>query len=82
MIPKSGYRFSEKIMLHQDLSPDQERIMQDFGGWMWLIIDVGLVAILAGALIYGMGMWRKRHRDRATEQVRDEATERLYHKGQ
>lgn len=53
--------------------------MQDFGGWMWLIIDVGMVVVLAGALIYGMGMWRNRHRDRATEQVRDEATERLYH---
>jgi hypothetical protein len=52
--------------------------MKDFGGWMWLFIDVGLVALLAGALIYGMGMWRNRHRDRATEEVRDRATERLY----
>jgi hypothetical protein len=64
------------------LSPDQERIMQDFGGWMWLIIDVGLVAILAAALIYGTAMWRNRHRDRATEAVRDRATERLYREGQ
>ena len=40
-----------------------------------------MVAVLAGALIYGIGMWRNRHRDRATEQVRDEATERLYHRG-
>jgi len=54
--------------------------MHDYGGWMWLLIDVVLVAILAGALAYGIGMWRNRHRDRATEEVRDEATDRLYHR--
>ena len=52
--------------------------MHDYGGWMWLIIDVVMVAILAGALLYGITMWRHRYRDRATQQVRDEATERLY----
>jgi len=41
-----------------------------------------MVAILAGALIYGIGMWRQRRRDRTTEQARDEATDRLYHKQQ
>jgi hypothetical protein len=56
--------------------------MHDYGGWMWLFIDVILVAILAASLIYGIGMWRQRHRNRATEQVRDEATDRLYHKEQ
>jgi type II secretory pathway pseudopilin PulG len=56
--------------------------MHDYGGWMWLLIDVILVAILAASLIYGIGMWRQRHRDRVTEQVRDEATDRLYHKEQ
>jgi hypothetical protein len=56
--------------------------MQDYGGWMWLAIDVAMVAILAVALFYGVGMWRRRYRNRATQEVRDEATERLYHKGQ
>ena len=56
--------------------------MHDYGGWMWLVIDVVMVAALAAALLYGIGMWRKRHRDRTTQEVRDEATERLYHKGQ
>jgi hypothetical protein len=56
--------------------------MPDYGGWMWLVIDVMLVAVLAGGLIYGIVMWRSRHRDRATKEVRDEATERLYHQGQ
>jgi hypothetical protein len=60
----------------------EEPIMQDYGGWMWLVIDVVMVAALAAALFYGIGMWRKRHRDRTTQEVRDEATERLYHKGQ
>jgi hypothetical protein len=66
--------------LTQSISKDQ--IMHDYGGWMWLVIDVGLVAILAVALIYGIGMWRHRHRDRATQEVRDKATERLYHEQQ
>jgi hypothetical protein len=56
--------------------------MHDYGGWMWFLIDVVLVVILAAALIYGIGMWRKRYRNSATQQVRDEATDRLYHKGQ
>jgi hypothetical protein len=56
--------------------------MHDYGGWMWLVIDVVMVAALAAALFYGIGMWRKRYRDRTTQEVRDEATERLYHKGQ
>jgi hypothetical protein len=41
-----------------------------------------MVAALAAALFYGIGMWRKRSRDRTTQEVRDEATERLYRKGQ
>lgn len=56
--------------------------MDDYGGWMWFLIDVGLVVVLAGALIYGIGMWRNRPRDSATEQVRDNATDRLYRKQQ
>ena len=56
--------------------------MHDYGGWMWFIIDVVMVAILAAALIHGIGMWRQRRRDPATRQARDEATDRLYHKQQ
>jgi hypothetical protein len=54
--------------------------MPDYGGWMWLVIDVMLVAVLAGGLIYGIAMWRRRYRDPATREIRDEATERLYHR--
>jgi hypothetical protein len=60
----------------------KERIMHDYGGWMWFLIDVGLVAILAAALIYGIGMWRRRPRNNTTQEIRDEATDRLYHKQQ
>ncbi len=52
----------------------------DQGGWLWFAIDVIFVAILAAVLIYGLAMWRRRYRDPATEAVRDEATDRLYHK--
>lgn len=50
-------------------------------GWLWLIIDVVLVAALAAGLIYGTMMWRSRSRNRAVQQVRDEATKDLYRQG-
>lgn len=49
------------------------------GGWMWLFIDVVAVAILGAALAYGVMVWRKRRSARAN-QVRDRATENLYHR--
>jgi hypothetical protein len=48
------------------------------GGWLWFVIDVGLVAILGAALVYGVMMWRNRPKNRATEQVRNEATRDVY----
>jgi ABC-type transporter Mla subunit MlaD len=54
--------------------------MHDYGAWFWLFSVVVLVAILGLALVYGTGMWRRRFRDRTTEEIRDEATDRLYHK--
>ena len=56
--------------------------MDDYAGWLWLLIDVVFLAVLAASLIYGIGMWRRRYRDPATKEVRDQATERLYHEGQ
>jgi hypothetical protein len=50
----------------------------DAGGWLWLLIDVGFVAILAAAMIYGITMWHRRRRDPITERRRDEATRELY----
>jgi hypothetical protein len=49
----------------------------DAGGWLWLVIDVAFVALLAAALVYGVSVWRKR-RSAASEQVRDRATRELY----
>jgi hypothetical protein len=51
---------------------------EEASGWLWLIIDVGLVAALGAGLIYGTMMWRSRSRNRAVQQVRDEATKDLY----
>ena len=51
------------------------------GGWLWLIIDVILVLIFAGALAYGLMSWRKR-RVAGEERRRDDATERLYHQSE
>ena len=50
----------------------------DAGGWLFLLMDVAFVALLAGALIYGLSVWRKR-RSAAAERVRDNATRELYH---
>jgi hypothetical protein len=56
--------------------------MDEAGGWLWLLIDVGFVAILAAALIYGATMWHYRRRDRAAQQARDDATRELYRHGE
>jgi hypothetical protein len=59
----------------------QSSIMGDFGGLLF-VVDVILVVALAAGLIYGIGMWRNSHRDRATKEVRDAATDLLYRKRQ
>jgi len=52
--------------------------MSDASGWLSLIIDVVLVAILAAALIYGSLMWRRwrQHPDHAVE--REQRTRELF----
>jgi hypothetical protein len=50
------------------------------GGWLWLAVDVAFVALLAGALIYGLMMWHNRPRSPTREHVRDQATKELYHR--
>jgi uncharacterized membrane protein len=54
-------------------------MFEDQSGWLWLLINVIAVVILAAAIIYGTTHWRKR-RSRALNQARDNATDRLYHK--
>ena len=48
--------------------------MTDYGGWLWLVIDVVFVVLLAAGLIWGMMMWRSRRQKARTEQ----ATKDLY----
>ena len=48
----------------------------DAGGWLWFVIDVLMVAMLAVALIYATVLWRRR-RGRL-EEVSERATEQLY----
>jgi hypothetical protein len=50
----------------------------DASGWLFLLIDVAFVALLAVALIYGVNVWRKR-RSATADRVRDNATRELYH---
>lgn len=51
----------------------------DQGGWLWVVVDVFLVAVFAGALIYALMTWRKKRRDPETERRAREATQALYH---
>ena len=51
----------------------------DIGGYMWLIIDVLLVAVLAGAILYGTHQWRRKRRAALpTKQTENEAVKRVY----
>ena len=50
----------------------------DAGGWLWLIIDVGLVAAFGIILAYGTVMYRRRDRSPEAERARDAATRRNF----
>ena len=50
--------------------------MESIGGYMWLIIDVVLVAALAAAILWGSHQWRQRRRDRPSRQNEAEAVKR------
>lgn len=52
--------------------------MESIGGYMWLIIDVLLVAALAGAILWGTHQWRHKRRDRAAREAEKRAVERVY----
>lgn len=52
--------------------------MPQVSGWLWLLIDVALVALLGAAMIYGIMRWRHRRRDPAMERARDDATRGVY----
>jgi hypothetical protein len=47
------------------------------GGWMWFLMNVGLVVLLGGALGYGMWTWRAKRRSPAVDRLRDRKTEEL-----
>ena len=52
--------------------------MNDPGGWLWLVIDVGFVAALGAALAYGIFRWRRRPKSPTIDRVRDDATKRVF----
>jgi hypothetical protein len=52
--------------------------MDEAGGWLWLIIDVILVAALGIGIAYGIIAWRRRRKSPAMENVRDAATHEAY----
>ena len=52
--------------------------MFDAGGSLWLFIDVLLVVVLAGALIYGMMMWRRWKQHPRAAAARDQKTKELF----
>ncbi len=49
----------------------------ELGGWMWILMNVGLVVLLGAALGYGMWTWRARRRSPAMDRLRDRKTEEL-----
>jgi hypothetical protein len=56
--------------------------MSDAGGWLWLIIDILGVAVLAGALIYGTMMWRHRRKDWPMKHAQEQVTREHYRRGE
>ncbi|RAI45464.1 hypothetical protein [Rhodoplanes roseus] len=52
--------------------------MDDQGGWLWLVMNVGFVLVLAVALIWGTMRWRQRRTDSAARAERDRETLKSY----
>jgi flagellar biosynthesis/type III secretory pathway M-ring protein FliF/YscJ len=59
----------------------ERRNMDDFSGWLWLVVDVLFVAILAGGMIYGTIQWRHRNRSQQMKRASEEAVRRNYREG-
>ncbi len=55
--------------------------MDDPSGWLWVLMDVVGVVMLAAALIYGIMMWRNRRKDWAMKQAQEEVTRENYRQG-
>jgi hypothetical protein len=49
----------------------------DANGWLWFMIDVIAVLVLAGLIAYGTISYR-RYRNRISDAERDRATRQLY----
>lgn len=54
--------------------------MDDPSGWLWMVMDVVGVVVLAAALIYGIVMGRNRRKDWAMKQAQEEVTRENYRK--
>jgi peptidoglycan/LPS O-acetylase OafA/YrhL len=52
--------------------------VESIGGYMWLIITVIMVAVLAAAILWGTHQWRQRRRGPRAERRSDEAVKRVY----
>jgi hypothetical protein len=48
------------------------------GGWMWFVVDVIFVAVLAFGMIYGTVMWRSRGKAGVSDRTREQATAENY----
>jgi len=55
--------------------------MQDYGGWLWAVLGLGVIA-LGIAIAYGNNMWRHRRKDYATKHHQAEVTREHFEKGE
>ena len=49
------------------------------GAWLFVVIDIVAVAVLAAAMFYGARLARRAPEDIARTRTSDEATRKLYH---
>lgn len=50
----------------------------EIGGWLWAFIDIILVAVLGGALVYASIMWRKWRLSPTARRKRERKTRELF----
>jgi flagellar basal body-associated protein FliL len=56
--------------------------MEETSGWLWIVLAVLAVVVLAAALIYGTMMWGQRRKDYATKHAQEKVTREHYRRNE
>ncbi len=56
--------------------------MDEATGWLWAVVVIVGMAVLAAALVYGIIVWRSRRKDPAVKQMQNEVVREHYRRNE